>query len=80
MNSIMVLIINGIYFFFEDGTLTEKDKENLKMLARNIRTNSEEFINYNEEEICNIYIKKAAELFNIQLRKLNITDVLRISK
>ena len=79
MKSIIVLLINGKNFFFEDENLTISDKNNLKKATKDKEIFSEQFIDSNkEEDICELYLKKVEQEFNIKLKRLNITEVLRI--
>jgi len=79
MKAIIVLLINGKNFFFEDENLTVHDKNNLKKTAKDTEIFSEHFIASNkEEDICELYLKKVKQEYNIKLKRLNITEILRI--
>ena len=76
MPQIIIIIINGTQYICSAENITKKDLETLKKYSKNpiFKTN----LAMNDDAIFNQFIKEISTKFNIQLKKILITDIIRI--
>ena len=78
MNQIIMVSINGTMYFFYSDSIIKKNLDNLKRYAISICNDSNKFLN--DDEIWLFYQINVKKIFNIDLKRITILDVIRINK
>jgi len=79
MKSIMMLLINGDKFFFEDKGLTLNQKDALIKLGDGLILAKPKLMEQTEHEVCSWFIKKAKDDLGIDLKRVSISLIVRIN-
>ena len=74
---IMVAILNGEQFYFEDREYNEKQKNDIQEIANTFKKSYIES-NLHEEEICTKFVGKVKDELDIYLNPVKISYVIRL--
>lgn len=77
MNNIIVITINGTQFICNIDDIEKSELNNIKQFVKSM--NFKTLQNLSDQNIYNFFEKQINKKFNIKLKKIPITDVIRIN-